>query len=169
MIAMTNDIQNSPDLFNPSNYQISSLEDEVRADQLCRELLKTFHQHLQQEDEPLIAGSKAAGADYFLRDFMIDNQRANIFSLSAARVRAFAGNWYIISTLEANMTELKDILAGIESFARYCALNSLLAEDNCAEIAAACNDIDYYQQRIESFQNLVDDGYHAWERACPND
>ncbi len=166
---MTNDTHSSLDLFNPSNYQISSLEDEVRADQLCRELLKTFHQHLQQEDEPLIAGSKAAGADYFLRDYMIDNRRANIFSLNATRVRAFAGNWYIISTLEANMTELQDILAGIKSFARFCTLKSLLDEDQNAEIAHACDDIDYYQGRIESFQNLVDDGYRDWDLACPND
>ncbi len=162
-------ISTATELFNKNNYQADSLDDEIRADQFCRNLLQIFHQHLLKEQnlEALEAGSLAAGADYFLRDFMISNQRKNIFDCSATLVRRFAGHWYIISNLEPNMAELMPILKGTERFYHYCLNNKMMAAETAEEIRRVCSDYDYYQQRIESFHNITGDGYSDWGNACP--
>ena len=162
-----NDHNQNKSLYLAAAYTITCLEDEVRIDQLCRELLQEFHQHLKVKDDPLMAGSKAAGTDYFLRDFMIDNQRENIFSLSPERIRAFAGNWYIVSTLEANLKELKSILAGVKEFAQFCHEKEMIEHPMSLSVAAACDDMEYYKDRIDSFHALTGDGFLAWNSACP--
>ncbi|MDX2480310.1 MAG: hypothetical protein QNK24_08225 [Desulfuromusa sp.] len=156
-------------LHDKSNYQISDLDSEVYVDRLCSSLLKKFHQYLLQECriEPLAAGSLAAGADYFLREFMIDKKRENIFDATAQRVEQFAGNWYIISTLEPNVTELGAMLEGTANFYQYCALNKLTNEETATHIRQICNKIDYFQQRIEDFHDISGDGYSSWDKACP--
>lgn len=151
------------------NYDIGSLDDEIRINKLCKQLLKEFHQYLLQERkfEPLEAGAQAAGADYFLLDYMIDNQRENIFAGSAAYLKKFAGHWYIISNLEPNIEELQVMLAGVAQFYQYCAQLKLIEAGNAEQITAACQQIDYYQQRIESFLDIVGDGYLTWSQECP--
>jgi len=148
------------------NYTIDSLADEIRADQLCSALLKQFHRDLLENSrlEPLEAGSLASGADYFLRDFMISHLRSNIFSCRANAIRRFAGHWYIISNLEPNLAELSSLLKGTESFYQFCAAQKLIEDPQVAEIAAACQDLPYYQQRIESFHAITGDGFNAWEK-----
>ena len=49
------------------DFNISDLDDEIRTDKLCVEFLTAFHRHLLDnlELDPLIAGSRARGADYF--------------------------------------------------------------------------------------------------------
>jgi len=150
------------------NYAISSLDDEVRADSLCKILLKEFHRHLLEERglAPLDAGSLAAGADYFLRDFMISNQQANIFSTSATSIRRFAGYWYIISNLEPNMVELSSLLSGTAAFFHFCVGRELMQHQQVAQIATACQDLPSYQLRIESFNAITGDGYSAWEQGA---
>jgi hypothetical protein len=155
-------------LFKPSAYDLADLADEIRVDGLCHELLKHFHQQLLQDNEPLAAGSMAAGADYFLRDFMIDHQRANIFDLSAQRVRSFAGNWYIVNTLEPNIAELESLLSGVAQFCQFCAEHQLTAPEQAQQAAATCRDIDYYRERIDSFYAIVDNGFSAWNTSCPS-
>lgn len=157
------------DLFDQNNDSIETLDDEIRSDQLCRKLLKQYHQYLLEEKgtEPLEAGAQASGADFFLRDFMIDNQRTNVFHISAELVRGFAGNWYIINTLEPNMDELKSILKGIDSFYTFCAAKKLINPSTAEKVNQSCNHLDYYQQRINSFHNLIEDGYAAWNNECP--
>jgi len=156
-------------LHNPNNYHISDLESEMAVDRLCTALLKKFHHYLLQERrlEPLEAGSQAAGADYFLHEFMIGKLRRNIFHASADDVRKFAGHWYIISNLEPNMAELNSMLAGTASFYRYCAEHQLTPLTTAEEIADTCRQSKYFQQRIEDFHNITGAGYNAWEQACP--
>ena len=151
------------------NYTIGSLDDELRITRLCKQLLKDFHQYLLQvrELDPLEAGSQAAGADYFLLDFMIDNQRMNIFDGSEIHLKKFAANWYIISNLEPNIDELRGMLTGTANFYRYLAELNLTKPETAERIAAASRQIDYYQQRIDSFLDISGDGYSAWERECP--
>lgn len=156
-------------LHDKSNYQIKDLDSEIYVDRLCSALLKEFHQHLLQERgiEPLEAGLQAAGADYFLREFMVGKNRENIFTASAERVEQFAGNWYIISNLEPNMTELEAMLAGTASFYHYCAANNLTTTEVATQIEQICKKTAYFQQRIEDFHNISGDGYAAWNKACP--
>lgn len=155
-------------LIDPLTYNIASLDDEIRVDGLCRELLKRFHQHLlAKNEEPLTAGSMAAGTDYFLRDFMIDHLRANIFDLTAQHVRYFAGNWYIISNMEPNITELETHLCGIAEFCLYCAEHGLTNPEQAEQAVSACKEIDDYQNRIETFHAIIDNGFSAWNAACP--
>ncbi len=152
-----------------NNYSIETLEDKIRVDQLCKKLLKQYHQYLLEEKvtEPLEAGARASGADFFLRNFIIDNQRENIFHISAELVRSFAGNWYIVNTLEPNIKELKSILKGIDNFYAYCAAKKLVNPSTAAKINLSCIHLDYYQQRINSFHALIGDGYAAWNNECP--
>ncbi len=151
------------------NYDTGTLEDELRINRLCKQLLKEFHQHLVAvlQLEPLEAGEQAAGADYFLLDFMIDHQRANIFASSEQYLKKFAGNWYIINNLEPNIEELRVMLDGTANFYHYCAKLKLVNPESAEQIAAACRQIDYYQQRIEVFLDISGDGYIAWEQECP--
>lgn len=154
---------------HPDNFFISDLNDEMRVDQQCQTLLKNFHRHLLESRDcpPLEAGSMASGGDYFLRDYVIDTLRANIFHLTAPQVRGFAGNWYIHRTLEPNMKELEAILKGVAAFYRYCAVNAWVNTLISDEIAAVCADLDYFRGRIDSFHALKGDDYPGWCEECP--
>ena len=160
---------NQTDPFDAENYTIGTLEDEIRADQTCKVLLKLYHQYLLKDKSisPLEAGTQASGADYFLRDFMLDNRRTSPFKLSADLVRRFAGNWYIISTLEPNMVELKNILAGVSCFADFCVANNMIGQPLAKKINQSCSNIEFYQQRIDSFNDLSGDNFTAWNNDCP--
>ncbi|MCK4503132.1 MAG: hypothetical protein KAU22_08850 [Desulfuromonadales bacterium] len=157
------------DYFDPDNYLAETLEDEIKVDENCKILLKNFHQYLlgTKSIAPLEAGSMASGADYYLRDYMIDNRRANIFTISVALIRGFAGNWYIINNLNPNMAELESILTGVANFYGYCHANRLISPTTATQIDQACADLIYYRQRIESFHSLIGDGYSEWNKSCP--
>ncbi len=155
-------------LYDKENYHVKSFDDEIRIDKTCKALLQDFHKYLLNDKKiaPLKAGMMAGGADYYLRDFMVDQQRANIFDTSADLVRRFAGNWYIITTLEPNMTELKDILTGVSEFYAFCAEKKVVPADVAAAISDACQQHDFYHQRIESFHDITGDGFIAWNKIC---
>lgn len=156
-------------LFQLDNYTIRSLDDEIRADHCCRDLLKHFLTYTRQQltKDPLNAGALARGADYFLRDYLIDFSRVNIFSATADHIRGFAGNWYIVSTLEPNMKQLKEILRGISCFYGFAEQHGLITPDQLALIEEACIELAYYAQRIDDFHQLQDNGFHSWDRDCP--
>jgi len=156
-------------LFEPQKYVIETFDDELRVDNLCKELLQQYHQHLLNNNDisPIQAGSHASGADYFLRDFMIDNRRTNIIDISPELIHSFAGNWYIINTLEPNMEELGNILHGIDFFYRFCAEKKMVDPSLTEQIHQACSRIEYYQERIESFHEISGDGYMVWNSSCP--
>lgn len=149
-------------------FSIACLDDEIRVDALCGRMLQTFCRDLVAAgEEPLRAGQLARGADYFLRDFVIADRRDNLFYLEPDRVRQFAGHWYIIRNLEPNIAELKEMLAGVEVFYRYCADHGKVTRGCADAIAAACHDLDYYAERIEAFWAITDDGFVAWQNGCP--
>ncbi len=153
----------------PDDFTITDLQDEIRVDELCQKLLKTFHRHLLDTAEVtrLEAGSLAGGADYFLRDFVIDSLRGNMFAVTAVQVRGFAGNWYIHRTLEPNMKELESILRGVASLYQFYAANGWIRTSVSDEIRSVCADLDYFRRRIESFHNLAGDDYPDWCEECP--
>ncbi len=150
-----------------SDFTITSDDDEIRVDGLCRDLLKEFHGRLLQKDvSPLEAGALAHGADYFIRDFVISARRRNIFQESTNFVRPFAATWYIISNLEPTVEELAGHLKGVREFYRFLLAEGLISGTFLELIEKECDDIRWYGERIESFWNISDDGYLAWEREC---
>lgn len=163
------DKQNEADIFNTASYNISDLETEIKVDQRCAALLKNFHQYLLTELklEPLDAGALAAGADYFLREFLIGGRQENIFSCTPERVKQFGGHWYIIRNLEPNMAELTTLLSGTAGFYQFCAAKKLTDAGNAEAITKTCSELDYFRQRIEDFHAISGGGFAAWEQACP--
>src|SRR6266568_3016154 len=82
-------------------------KDELRVDGLCQKLLMRFYfQLLEDGISPDQATFLASSADYFIRDFVVAIRERNIFDEHPGLVRQFAGNWYIVNTLEPNMPEL---------------------------------------------------------------
>ncbi len=155
-------------LFDREHFHIKSFDDEIRVDKNCKALLQIFHKHLLDDKkfEPLQAGLLASGADYYLRDFMVDQQRTNIFDVSADLVKRFAGNWYIITTLEPNLTELRDILAGVSHFYSFCAEKEVVPTETAAAVTEACQQHDFSPQRIETFHAISGDGFITWNAVC---
>ncbi len=154
---------------NKKDYNIDNLDAEIRVDKLCVDLLRHLYQDLIQKNQtaPEQAGEFCHGADYFLREFIIADRHVNLFAAEANHIRQFAGHWYIIRTPEPNLTELKSILSGTAEFYRFLVRQELITQALADEIAAQCQQIDYYQQRIEDFWAIAGDGYNSWRQACP--
>lgn len=150
-----------------SDFQIGTLEDELRVDGLCRELLLAFYQErirsgLSEHEATGLANS----ADFYLRDYLIGFRQLNVLDSDPGVVRQFAGNWYIVNTMEPVIEEIAEHLSGIREFYRF--LYSIEAIDAAflAAIEQDCADISYYRERIEAFWDIKDDGYYQWEREC---
>ncbi|PLX89507.1 MAG: hypothetical protein C0619_11070 [Desulfuromonas sp.] len=157
------------ELHDHQNYSVTSLEEEIRAERHCAELLKHFHQYLLEElhTDPLDAGALAAGADYFLREFIIGDRRENIFEISALRVRQFGSNWYVIRNLEPNLAELTDMVQGAAAFYSYCATQGLIDATTAEQISRETSQLEDFNRRIEEFHQISGDGFKDWDRQCP--
>jgi hypothetical protein len=154
---------------NKEDYNIQNLDDEIRVDKLSVDLLRHLYQDLTQQRSvpPEQAGEFCQGADYFLREFIVADRCVNLFAVEALHVRQFAGHWYIVRTPEPNLTELKKILTGTAEFYGFLSRQGLVSEVAADEITSQCRELDYYQQRIDDFWAIEDDGYTAWQQACP--
>lgn len=152
-----------------NEYEICNMDDEVRVEALCVDLLRRLYQDLTQAQklEPEQAGSFCRGADYFLREFIIAERCENLFRIKAERVRQFAGHWYITRTPEPNMVELKEILDGTSEFYRFLARQELISADLAEEISKQSCELDFYQQRIDDFWAIDGDGFDKWRNDCP--
>jgi len=154
--------------FSPDAFGIENLEDEIRVDNRCGQLLVEFLRYLVNtlDTSPDLASSMVRGADYFLREYVISFRRENIFSLRPGRVRQFGGNWYIIRNLEPNRVELNSILAGVKAFYQWAEkigwVSPLLAD----QIASECSLDKYFQERIQSFWDIEGGGFQQWDREC---
>ncbi|SNB46083.1 hypothetical protein [Geobacter sp. DSM 9736] len=149
------------------DFALGTLDDELRVDGLCKELLRNFYDQLLDDGlSPSRATELAGSADYFVRDFLVSIKQLNLFTEVLGTVRQFAGNWYIVSTLEPNMTELGRHLEGIREFYRFLHRRGWIAASCMEKIESECSEAAYYESRIESFWNISGDGYGAWEREC---
>ncbi len=157
-------------LFDIENFNVNTLDDEIRVDELCQKFLRLFYRDLVEARhlEPEDAAALTYGADYFLRDFIIADRRENIFRIDARRLRQFGGNWYIVKNVEPNMEELNQQLDGVALFYHFCAAHGKCLPALAQEIEETCRDRNYYQQRIETFW-AIEDNYPAWDRACALD
>ena len=144
-----------------------TLEDELRVDKLCSDLLHRFYcESMQAGLSPEAATKLASAADYFVRDFVVSIKNRSIFDERPGLVRQFAGNWYIANTMEPVASEIEDYLAGIREFYRFLHGHQLISLKFLQAIESECSQIDYYASRIESFWDITGDGYLAWEKEC---
>ncbi|MCM0083428.1 hypothetical protein L4X63_17730 [Geomonas sp. Red32] len=145
----------------------ATLDDEVRVDNKCKELLLRFYNESIGAGIPAEeATALASGADYFIRDFVVSIKQRSIFDERAGVVRQFAANWYIVNTIEPSAAELEGYLAGVKAFYRFLHGHHLISLKFLQSIEAECADLGYYAARIESFWDIKDDGYFAWEKEC---
>jgi hypothetical protein len=153
-----------PETLSAGALTIASLEDEIRVDRLCVEMIRAFGNAISARtgERPEQVGRLCHGADYFLREFVIADRRENLLQISGRRIRQFGGHWYIVRTLEPNMTELGSILDGIAAFYPYLAERAIIDRERAADICAACAEREWYRQRIEAFRAIEGDGYFAW-------
>jgi hypothetical protein len=150
-----------------SDFDLTTLEDELRVDGLCRELLMAFYFEktaagMSEHDATLLANS----ADYFVRDYLIGARQLNLLEIEGKEVRRFAGNWYIINTLDPAIDELEGHLKGVCEFFRYLAEKDAISYETFAGIESNCATLAFYCNRIESFWDIQGDGYYAWEAGC---
>lgn len=150
-----------------NDFSIASDEDETRVDGLCRDILKAFHLSLLDRGiPPHEAGNLAHSADYFLRDYVVSARRESILDETPGLIRRFAATWYIISTLEPSLNELAGYLKGVRAFYAFLNDKGLISPSCLSQAEKECSDLAYYEKRIESFWDIKDDGYLAWEREC---
>ena len=152
---------------NKDDFRLENLADELRVDDLCKTILRHFYFQLMEDgDSPERATLLANGADYFVRDFVVGFKQRNLFDEKPGIVRQFAGNWYIVTTLEPNISEISGHLDGIREFYRFLRSRDLISSGYLDEIEKECADTDFYESRIASFWDIKGDGYFAWEREC---
>ncbi|MBJ6727490.1 hypothetical protein [Geomesophilobacter sediminis] len=144
-----------------------TLDDELRVDKLCSDLLHRFYTESQEAGLTPEEATKLAGAaDFFVRDFVVSIKMRSIFDERPGIVRQFAGNWYIANTMEPLASEIEGYLAGIRAFYRFLHGHQLISLKFLQAIENECNDLSYYAERIESYWDITGDGYHAWEKEC---
>jgi len=149
------------------DYVPVTLEDELRVDKLCSELLHRFYcESMDSGLSPEEATALAGAADYFIRDFVVSIKTRSIFDERPGIVRQFAGNWYIVNTMEPMASEIEVYLAGVRGFYRFLHGHQLISLKFLQAIEAECAQLDYYASRIETFWEITGDGYHAWEKEC---
>lgn len=150
------------------DFTIADDADTLRVDRLCQELLRRFYDELlARGEDPVVATGWARGADYYLRDFLVDIKGCNLFHEEPCIVRQFAGNWYIISNLEPDLSLLTGHLEGIRRFYRFLRDHGEISERFLAGVEEDCSDQEYYGHRIDSFWNLDEGGFPAWDAECP--
>jgi len=153
--------------FRPSDFVLQGDDDHLRVDGLCRDLLLTFYHDLVASGIPADQATPlASSADYFVRDFLVDNRLTTPFAVSPELIRQFAATWYIINTVEPTRDEVAGHLAGIVAFIRYLVEDGYLPLEMLVAIEEECARIDYFAERIVSFWQLDKDGYPAWEAEC---
>ena len=152
---------------NKSDFTPVGHDDFIRVDRRCKELVLHFYNSLlAAETEPAEATVLANGADFFIRDFVVDQMGLNLFTEVPGIVRKFAGNWYIITTVDPDIRKLGEQLRGIRAFYSYLHCHGFISMEYLASIEKECADLAFYEQRIEKFWQIAGDGYLAWEREC---
>ncbi|WP_243371360.1 hypothetical protein [Geotalea sp. SG265] len=150
-----------------NDFDPGTLEDELRIDGLCKDLLLRFYEETCAQGVPAAeATALASSADYFIRDFVLSIKQMNIFSERPGIIRQFAGNWYIVNTLEPDAAEIERHLQGIRAFYRFLHGHGLISLHYLQTMERECDERDFYASRIDSFWDIQGDGYGEWERQC---
>jgi hypothetical protein len=155
-------------VFEHDDFESVSLDDELRLDERCRELLKHFYLSLVKNGMTQQQASELAfSADLYLRDFLVDFERRNVVRPQPGIVRRFAATWFITHTLDPELRILERHLDGIRELYRFLHGQHLISREELDFLEDEAAQTDYYRRRIESFLAIVGDGYFAWEAECP--
>lgn len=155
-------------VFEHEDFEFVSLEDEVRVDERCQELLRHFYLNLLAGGMPAEQASGLAyAADYYVRDYVLDFCRQNIARPEAGLVTRFAASWFITRTLDPEMGVLKLHLDAVQRFYRYLRSLHLISSEELSMLEEESSRDEYYMMRIETFMGISGDGYVAWEAECP--
>jgi hypothetical protein len=159
----------SPEIeFESDDFDFSSIEEELRVDERCQSLLSCFYRYLQNLGcSPQVASNLAYGADYFLRNYLLDFARQNVVRPKPGIVSYFAASWFITHTLAPEREVLDQHLEAVQEFYRYLKQQHYISADELAVIEEEAAQSEYYHQRIERFLAIVGDGFFAWDAECP--
>lgn len=155
--------------FEHDDFDFETLDDELRVDDLCRNLLRQFYTYLQQQLglTPAKASELAYSADYYVRDYLLDFLRSNILRPEPSQLRRFAGNWYIVKNLEPEYSVLERHLMAVGAFYGFLAASGMITQEDLLSVESELSDRDYYRARIESFLKIKGEGLEAWDSDCP--
>lgn len=163
-----NELKQPEIVFEHDDFEFESLEDELRVDERCQELLKRFYLNLVSNGMTAERASELAySADFYLRDYIVDFARLNVIRPQPGIIKRFAATWFVTHTLDPEMRILEQHLDGIRELYRYLHGQSLISKEELDFLEDEAAQTDYYRQRIESFLAIVGDGYFAWEAECP--
>ena len=156
-------------VFESDDFEFASLEEELRVDERCQSLLTCFYLQLQNLGHtPQSASDLAYGADYYLRNFLLDFARQNVVRPKPGIIKYFAASWFITHTLAPEPGVLDQHLAAIQEFYRFLHRQHFISADELDSIEVEAARTDYYHQRIERFLAIVGDGFFAWDAECPS-
>ena len=148
---------------NKKEFDQETLDDALRVDRLCQDILKHFYLSLQGEGlSPETATRLAGSADYYVRDFVVDNRVHNLFEERTGLVRQFAGNWYIVNTLEPSHAEIGLLLRALRLLYRYLGATGVLDPDDARAVAEMLEDGEFFHRRLEDFWSLTPHDVPAW-------
>jgi hypothetical protein len=150
------------------DFDFADMEEELRVDERCRSLLNRFYADLINSGVTTQHASDLAFcADFYLRDYLLDFSRQNVVRPRPGIVRYFAGNWFIIKTLDPEIAVLELHLEAIAELYRFLHRQHYISRDELEYLLAETAQTDFYRQRIESFLSIYGDGYIAWDAECP--
>ena len=153
--------------FERSDFDFETLEEELRADERCRALLKRFCAHLLDRGEaPQFVSDLAFCADFYLRDYLIDFARMNVVKPTSGIVKRFAATWLITRTLDPDMPLIERHLLAIREFYSFLKIQRFISEEELFMIEEEAAQTAYYSQRLERFLAIKNDEYIAWEAEC---
>jgi len=154
--------------FEHNDFEFTTLEDELRVDELCQSLLKNFYQHMQLNGHtPQQASDLAYAVDFYLRDYVLDFCRQNVMRPQPGVVKRFAANWFITHTLDPEPVMLERNLEGIREFYRFLHGRHYISRDELDGLEHETAQTEYYRLRIETFLAIYGEGYVAWDAECP--
>ena len=160
---------NFPEIeFEGDDFEFASIEEELRVDERCQSLLICFYKHLQNLGHtPQDASRLAYGADYYLRNYLLDFARQNVVRPKPGIVSYFAANWFITHTLSPEPAVLDQHLEAVLEFYRFLHQQHFISMDELAFIEEEASRSIYFHQRIENFLAIVGDGFFSWDAECP--
>lgn len=159
----------SPEIvFEHDDFEFDTMDEELLVDGRCQQILKQFYLFLQQQGMTAEQASELAFcADLYLRDYLIDFGRQNIVRPKPGIVTIFAGSWFITHMLDPEFAMLERHLTAITELYRYMHRQHLISAEELSYILKEAEELDYFRQRIDSFQNLTGAGFTAWDAECP--
>ncbi len=154
--------------FEHDDFEFETMDEELRVDERCQQILKQFYLFLQQRGMSAEQASELAfSADLYLRDYLIDFGRRNIVCPQPGIVKKFAASWFITHTLDPEIELLERHLAAITELYRYLHRQHLISAAELTLLLQEAGELEFYRQRIDSFLNLTGAGFAAWNAECP--